>query len=66
MIKYNVIYCDDCGSKIEPGNRPDGVPNGVRFQYKDGTSVDVCAACIIIRKGGIHLLMKAYIVAHVY
>ena len=52
MIKYRrckieYIICDDCGAKFKPGNRPDGIPNGMSFIDGQGKHVDVCAKCII-------------------
>ena len=36
-----------CDKTFTPGNRPDGIPNGVGFQLQDGTIVHYCADCII-------------------
>ena len=55
--------CDNCGKVFMPGNRPDGMPNGIGLVQKDGSIVDICADCIcelgktgeipsIFRKGG--------------
>ena len=41
------MKCDKCGREFEPGNRPDGIPNGVGFVIKDGRVITVCAECII-------------------
>ena len=40
------IKCDGCGKEIVPGNRPDGVPNGVGFVLADGKVVNYCAECL--------------------
>ncbi len=41
------LLCYKCGKRFEPGNRPDGIPNGVGFVSEDGTEVIVCAECIM-------------------
>lgn len=48
MIKLDEIEikCDYCGAKITPGTRPDGYPNAVGFELKDGTIITVCYHCI--------------------
>ena len=42
-----VHTCDKCGAKFVPGNRPDGLPNGVAFVLKNGKVVTYCADCIM-------------------
>lgn len=44
------VRCDECGKKITPGTRVDGLPNGVGFQLADGSIYNVCTECLI-RKG---------------
>lgn len=51
------MKCEICGKEFEPGNRPDGLPNGVGFELVDGTIYNVCADCIIkhgreVKEGG--------------
>lgn len=41
------IICNNCGKEIIPGNRPDGLPNGVGFQLSDGNVMNVCTDCLI-------------------
>jgi len=41
-----IIKCDICGKEFTPGNRPDGIPNGVGIVQKDGTIVNICADCV--------------------
>lgn len=41
------MKCDACGTRFVYGNRPDGVPNGVRMIQKDGSKITLCADCII-------------------
>lgn len=41
------IKCDNCGKEFEPGNRPDGIPNGIGYQLQDGTIYNICTDCII-------------------
>ena len=46
MKKFNWY---DCGKYIYPGNRPDGLPNGVGFRLVDGSIINVCTDCIMKR-----------------
>lgn len=41
------LKCDLCGIKFKPGNRPDGIPNGVSFVLNTGKTVTYCADCIM-------------------
>lgn len=41
------IKCAGCGKIIVPGNGPNGLPNGLGFQLKDGRVINVCADCIV-------------------
>ena len=41
------VKCDWCGKRIVWGSRPDGLPNGVTFVCKDGSTVTMCADCLI-------------------
>lgn len=41
------MKCDMCGKEFEPGNRPDGTPNGVGFELSDGSRITACSDCII-------------------
>lgn len=41
------IRCCDCGRYFEPGNREDGIPNGIGFVLEDGTVMNVCSDCIL-------------------
>ena len=41
-----MIKCDMCGKLFEAGNRPDGTPNGVGFEFEDGSLLNVCSECI--------------------
>lgn len=41
------IICDECGKKFKVGFDKFGLPNGVRFELKDGRKVDVCRSCIV-------------------
>lgn len=43
------LICDKCGREFKPGNRPDGLPNGIAFNTVDGEVV-ICTECII-KKG---------------
>ena len=40
------IACSYCGSVFEPGNRPNGAPNGMGFQLEDGCIINLCYHCI--------------------
>lgn len=42
-----VIECNVCKRKFSPGNRPDGLPNGLGFQLEDGSVFNMCADCLI-------------------
>lgn len=41
------IKCDVCGKSFVPGNRIDGLPNGVSFVMQDGTMITYCVDCLI-------------------
>lgn len=41
------ITCDECGKEFKPGNRPDGLPNGVGFQLENGQIINICCDCVI-------------------
>lgn len=40
------IICSKCGKEIIPGNRPDGLPNGVGFESYGKVEM-ICTDCII-------------------
>lgn len=46
-MKLMKIICSECGREFSPGNRPDGMPNGVAFVLEDGTVYNACADCIM-------------------
>lgn len=41
-----MIKCEMCGKEIIPGNDENGLPNGVGFEFEDGTMLNVCSECI--------------------
>lgn len=42
-----LIKCDMCKKIIDTDKaRPDGTPNGVGFEFEDGTMLNVCSECI--------------------
>lgn len=41
------MKCNECGKEFYPGNRIDGLPNGVGFQLEDGTIYNVCCECVM-------------------
>ena len=41
------IKCEVCGKEFDPGNRVDGMPNGITFVATDGKPLTMCADCII-------------------
>jgi len=42
-----LILCDRCAKIFSPGNRPDGIPNGVTFVQDNGKPITLCADCLI-------------------
>lgn len=42
-----IIKCNECGEEFTPGNRPDGLPNGIGIQMQDGRIYNICSECII-------------------
>lgn len=40
------IICSKCGKEIVPGNRPDGLPNGIGFETYGKVEM-ICTDCII-------------------
>lgn len=49
MKRLKVITCDECGKKFVPGNTLNGLPNGVTFVLKDGSTYTACCECICKR-----------------
>ena len=41
------MKCDRCGKEFKPGNRPNGVPNGVQMKFQNGKTYTLCADCMI-------------------
>lgn len=42
------IKCDFCGKSFKVyEKRKDGMPNGMRFELKDGSYMNVCADCFL-------------------
>lgn len=41
------MKCDRCGKEFRPGNRTNGLPNGLEFLMADGRSVIVCTGCLL-------------------
>lgn len=41
------IICDRCGRIFTPGNRPDGIHNGVIFTTQSGEIQTYCTDCLI-------------------
>ena len=41
------MICDKCKKFFMSGNRPDGIPNGVKMLLKGGKSVTICADCMV-------------------
>lgn len=39
--------CNQCGKTFEPGNYPDGMPNGITFEFKNGKTYTMCHDCIV-------------------
>lgn len=42
-----MIKCDYCGKWFEIGNREDGIPNGFSFVKQDGSTLTICAECLM-------------------
>ena len=41
------MICTNCKKYFTTGNRPDGIPNGVKMLLKGGKSITMCAGCMI-------------------
>lgn len=41
------MICDKCKRFFMAGNRPDGIPNGVKMILKNNESITLCAQCLI-------------------
>lgn len=41
------MICDKCKKFFLPGNRPDGIPNGLGFVLQNGKKITVCADCVM-------------------
>ena len=41
------MICDKCKKFFVAGNRPDGIPNGVKMLLKGGKSITLCSECIM-------------------
>ena len=45
------IRCDICNKVFKPGKNPiTKLSNGVGFQFKDGSMINVCSVCLMYRK----------------
>jgi hypothetical protein len=40
------MICDNCKQFFTKGNRPNGIPNGVKFVLTGNKSITLCARCI--------------------
>ena len=43
------MKCCSCGNEFQEGKRPDGLPNGVGFEFEDGSMLNCCTECIITK-----------------
>ena len=43
---YKYIKCFNCCRRFTPGTRSDGLPEGVKMCFSDGTFIDLCTDCI--------------------
>lgn len=41
------MICDNCKKFFVSGNRPSGIPNGVKMILKGNKSITLCADCIM-------------------
>lgn len=41
------MICSVCGKKFKPGNKPNGLPNGVGVTLDDGRTANFCYYCIM-------------------
>jgi UDP-glucose 6-dehydrogenase len=41
------MICDNCKKFFISGNRPDGIPNGVKMLMRGNKSITMCAECLI-------------------
>ena len=41
------MICDKCKTFFVAGNRPSGVPNGIKMILKDGRTLTLCADCVM-------------------
>ena len=41
------MICDNCKKFFMSGNRPDGIPNGVKMIMKNNESITLCVNCLI-------------------
>lgn len=46
-IKEKDMKCNKCGKEFKPGDRPDGLQNGISFLMPDGRPVALCCECLI-------------------
>lgn len=56
-MMFKKIKCNLCGKTFLPGNKPDGMPNGVGL-VKNGRTVNVCYDCITCIGAGNEVLQK--------
>ena len=40
------MICDKCKKFFIAGNRPDGLPNGIKMILKGNKSITLCAQCV--------------------
>ena len=41
------MICDNCKKFFTVGNRPDGIPNGIKMLLKGNKSITLCAECVM-------------------
>lgn len=41
------MICDNCKKFFMAGNRPDGIPNGIRMILSGNRAVTLCAECVM-------------------
>lgn len=48
-VGQTIYKCDLCGKNFVFGNDEDDIPNGIQFNFTDGSTHTLCKACISCR-----------------
>lgn len=48
-VGQTIYKCDLCGKNFVLGNDEDGIPDGIQFNFSNGTTFTFCIHCVVHR-----------------